>query len=149
MAKLKWTPRFDRPNVWRQADDFLGEKNTAVIGNNTRLVRKGRPTLTQAREIAVILHRTAIVTYYPDGRIVLDAAGYRTRTTAQRLNALSPIPIYSVKGQWIFRDPETKEVLPFEDGLTLKWEPESMLHLPPLRSGSIAQRAARAKLFGV
>ena len=41
--------------------------------NNTRVAR------SDGGNIGIVLHGTEIVTFYPDGRIVLNAGGWRTR----------------------------------------------------------------------
>lgn len=42
--------------------------------------------LGQDRAFAVRLHNTRVVTFYPDGRIMLDSGGWQTPTTRDRMN---------------------------------------------------------------
>ena len=37
-------------------------------------------------EIALIFYQTRIITYYQDGRIILNSGGFRTVTTKRRIN---------------------------------------------------------------
>jgi hypothetical protein len=56
------------------------EMNKRKVGNNTWLMR-------DAGRIIVRLHNTDILTYYPDGRVVLNASTWTTQTTKDRMNA--------------------------------------------------------------
>lgn len=73
--------------------------------------------------IAVKLHATDVVTYYPD-RTMLNSGGWRTITTKDRLNKYSPVNIWSECGVWYLKNPEGAkgnmgDKLVYEDGLTI------------------------------
>lgn len=76
----------------------LGTKESIKIGNNTYLgTVDGEP-----RVIAITLHQTKIVKFYPDGSIVLNNGGWETVTTKDRLNdILLTNSIYTRDGSWI------------------------------------------------
>ena len=57
--------------------------NGRKLGNNTYAERRGD-------DIAVRLHSTDVVTFTPDGSIVLDSGGWRTVTTKERMNRYIP-----------------------------------------------------------
>jgi len=42
--------------------------------------------------VAIVLHNTAVVVFYDDGRIKLNTEGWRTVTTKDRLNRCLPYP---------------------------------------------------------
>ncbi len=83
------------------------------IGNNTTIVE------VEGRGIAIILHRTKIVTYYPDGRIVLNSGGYHTVTTKARMNEVLPpnVRVSQQRHEWYLY--HNGERLPFEDGMEI------------------------------
>lgn len=58
-------------------DNYVGKK----IANNTyaRLWHMGA--------VVIVLHDTAVVTFFPDGRVKLDSGGFQTQTTRDRMRA--------------------------------------------------------------
>lgn len=56
------------------------------LENNTYLERR------YTGAIAVRLHRTDVLTFYPDGRIEIDTGGWHTVTTRDRINRCLPRP---------------------------------------------------------
>lgn len=81
-------------------------KDRKVLGNNTTLERRDNGT------IAVHLHNTDVVTFYPDNRVSLTSGGFQTVTTKDRLNNYSGHRVYSVNGVWLV------DGIPFHDGIT-------------------------------
>ena len=55
-------------------DNLLGGRDSRRLRYAVRLVRDGV-------DITVVHHSTPIIRYRPDGTIVLDCAGHRSRTT--------------------------------------------------------------------
>lgn len=87
------------------------------LDNNTYAERRGEDV------IAVRLHATDVVTYFRDGRVVLDTGGWRTVTTKDRINGYGPrgVSISSIKGEWrVFPYGFAGEGFPFADGFTLQ-----------------------------
>lgn len=78
---------------YQEAEVKLGNRESRKLENNTYLQRRGD-------NIAVKLHATDVVTYRPDGKIVLDSGGWRTVTTKDRINRYAPINLWQDKGQW-------------------------------------------------
>lgn len=74
---------------YADAEEFLGNKRTRKLGNNTYVERPDYAT----EIIGVRLHATAIVTYHADGRIILDTGGWNTPTTRDRLHSLVPVGV--------------------------------------------------------
>ena len=76
--------------------------NGKPLANNTRLIQcetvdhDGQ----QMDVLAVRLHKTNVVTYYPDGRIKFDTGGWRTVTTKDRINRFSPINVWQQQHIW-------------------------------------------------
>lgn len=64
------------------------------IGNNTRLVR------IDANTVAVRLHGTNVVMIHNDGTYTLQAGGWRTVTTKQRINKYSPARVSQKNWAW-------------------------------------------------
>ena len=76
MAKLKATPK-----NYAEALTTLNGKQSMRLGNNTYLEQRG---LTE--RIAVRLHSTDVVVFYPSGRVTLHTGGYYSTTTKERIN---------------------------------------------------------------
>lgn len=68
------------PRSFSEAQTVLGKRESRKIANNTVLH-------TWGCAIAVKLHRTDVVTFYPDGRVVLHTGGWNTITTRSRFRA--------------------------------------------------------------
>lgn len=94
----------------------LGILKSKLVRRNTRLTEymDGRRTLR--------LHATDILTWKPDGKIILNSGGFRTRTTKERLNAFLPdnIRIYQKKYQWYVE--KQGQTVDFTDGMELTAE---------------------------
>jgi hypothetical protein len=73
--------------------------NRRPLAGNTTAERKNDA-------IAVQLHQTDILTFHRDGRIVADSGGWRTMTTAERMNRYLPRPWrqWSESGIWNIGD---------------------------------------------
>jgi hypothetical protein len=74
--------------------------------------------------IAVRYHSTDVVTFRPDGTIVLDSGGYQTVTTKQRINNYTRAHVWQDKGIWYvggsWRDREARTL--YYDGMELDRE---------------------------
>jgi hypothetical protein len=82
------------------------------IERNTRLFQRGDA-------IAVQYHQTDIVTFKKNGDTVLNTNGWKTQSTKERLNSLTPVGrIHQEKGVWYFVYQGERHV--FKDGLTIK-----------------------------
>ncbi|MCK5604432.1 hypothetical protein KAR91_21255 [Candidatus Pacearchaeota archaeon] len=89
---------------YKQADSLLQGRcrESRKLANNTYLERRvdqNNPTIN-GDSFAVRLHATDIVTYKPDGTIVLNSGGWRTVTTKERINTFSPVNLWQEKGVW-------------------------------------------------
>ena len=98
----------------------LGITKSKLVKNNTRLTEyaDGRRTLR--------LHATDIITWKPDGKIILNSGGWDTVTTRARFNEFLPdyIRVYRKRGQTYIsynrdNDNQTSQVLEFTDGMEL------------------------------
>lgn len=88
------------------------------VGNNTYLVRNsGVP----GDSIHLKLHDTYIITWYADGRIVLNTGGWFTVTTKARINQfVSGYRITQDRGVWYITHTATwQSIGVFADGLTI------------------------------
>ena len=72
---------------WSDCKVFLAGRTERKLGHNTYVLDCGEAGY------AIQYHNTWIVAYRPDGRIRLTSGGWRTVTTAQRLNACSPFGV--------------------------------------------------------
>jgi hypothetical protein len=92
-----------------------------VVGNNT--VEYERADGTQA----IRLHHTDVVTFEPNGDVVLNSGGWKTVTTKERINRYlrarlhQSLSVYSERGRWWIlderRDGDVR--IPFVDGVVL------------------------------
>jgi hypothetical protein len=73
-------------NSFASADAFLGTRTRKNIPSirSTFIVR------LPCGEIALIYHRTQVITWYQDGRIILHSGGHHTVTTKRRINKYGP-----------------------------------------------------------
>jgi len=114
-----------------------GSMDKRKIGNNTWLVRMG------GGNIAVRLHNTDILTYWPDNRVVLNAASWLTVTTKDRMNAfLGWGTISSNRGEWelavrfrvtdhdAYRSAWVEATVPFENFIALDVRTHEMISSP-------------------
>lgn len=98
---------------YEDADEALGDKNSKIIGNNTTLERRGE-------NIAVQLHTTDVITFEPDGHMILTTGGYHSTTTKDRLNRYTPnsVNVYQEDFDWYVDDDSgTRE---FVDGIVVE-----------------------------
>ena len=95
----------------------LGILKSKLVKRNTRLTEyvDGKKTL--------LFHATDIITWKPDGKIILNSGGYRTHPTKERLNAFLPlgIRVYQKNFSWYVRQDGKKDI-DFVDGLELQAE---------------------------
>jgi len=73
---------------YREADAKLQGRcgQSRKVGNHTYVKRRWSGT------IALLLHATDIITWYPDGRIEVNTGGWDTVTTRDRINGFLPAP---------------------------------------------------------
>lgn len=81
--------------TYETALDRLGDRTSRLIAPNTKL------ELRDNLDIGVRLHDTTIITIHAQrGTYTLNSGGFRTATTKQRINALTPAYIGTRQGQW-------------------------------------------------
>jgi hypothetical protein len=102
---------------YADARDFLGNRLSRKIAHNTHVELRGGNTF------AVRYHQTDVVTYHPDGRIVLNTGGWQTVTTKARFNTFTPARVYSDRRQW-FVSTSNCQHRPFFDGMNVGAEVE-------------------------
>lgn len=90
---------------------FSTKTNTKAVKleNNTYLSQN------KTGEFEVILHKTAILTLYPNGAYRLNTGGWQTVTTKARLNEYGPVRINQRQNKWFLDD--GKE---YQDGMLVK-----------------------------
>lgn len=130
MAKLKATPK-----SFAEAQQALGTKSSIRLGNNTFLERVFERVYEAGRipeersYIAVLLHNTHIVKFWPNGQVTLHTGGYRTVTTKGRINEFINGCVYQEKYTWYYAAPTPKDrintegfyqdAVEFEDGMNV------------------------------
>jgi hypothetical protein len=92
------------------ADAKLSGRDRRKVANNTYLIRR-------EGSIAVRLHDTDVVTYLPNGDIVLNSGGWQTVTTKGRMNDYTDARIGSTKGVWSVYWGSTEHA--YADGMVL------------------------------
>lgn len=96
---------------YKEANALLSGRNkdSKKIDNNTYLIRLDNG------DIAVKLHNTNVVTYKPDGSVILDSGGWQTNTTKDRMNRYLPFGrISQSKKIWYFQHGEV--LITYKDG---------------------------------
>lgn len=78
---------------YQEAVATLKNRQSKKVANNTYLVRDGE-------SVAVRLHQTNVVTFTPEGTVILNTGGWQTVTTKDRINSFSPARVASDKGIW-------------------------------------------------
>ena len=95
--------RLEKANItnYKEARDFLGEKEMAKLGYATTIHKRGGG-------IAIYHHKTAIVIFEPGGAIHLNNGGYYTSTTKKRLNLFTPegFRVFQRDYAWYLETPE-------------------------------------------
>jgi|SRR5882724_8548968 len=91
---------------FKEALEVLKGRDSRKLGNNTYLQKRGE-------NIAVKLHQTDVVTYTPNGEVILSSGGWKTVTTKDRINQFSPVRIYQKNHVWHVGDHI------FKDGMTI------------------------------
>jgi hypothetical protein len=111
-----------------------GRGGRRKLENNTYAILHNRPTDAGTYEpafVAVRLHATDILRFYPDNSVVVNSGGWQTRTTLDRLNKFLPgnWRIYTQKGTWYWslgygygRDSDV--IQPYTDGDKINSEGE-------------------------
>lgn len=106
---------------YASAERFLGSKTERTLANNTVLRYDWRDP--DSKGIQVVLHSTPIVTFYPDGNVMLNSSGYHTTTTKARINEVI-LPLgYRVSQQnynWFLYNWQTKDSVDFFDGMVIR-----------------------------
>ena len=78
---------------YEQCKTLINGKMTRKLKGNTYLQLSSEPDGTPY--YYVLFYDTRIVSYYKDGRIILDTGGNNTSTTKARIKQYSPKSIYS------------------------------------------------------
>lgn len=113
MAKLT-----AHPKTYAEAVAALKGKESKKIGNNTWLEFH----TASMPYVSVRLHRTNVVTFYADGRVMLNSGGWRTPTTKDRINQFISGNVWSHKSEWFvyeYNDKGERFAVKFYDGLVL------------------------------
>ena len=94
---------------YKEADKQLGNRNSLKLQNNTYLKHR------DDNAVAILLHKTDVVTFNADGTIILDSGGWQTVTTRNRLNSYLPFNLYikQIKGIWYINE------IPFYDKMVI------------------------------
>lgn len=104
---------------YKQANELLVGRNKSkkVMGNNTRLIR-------HENDICLRLHEMNIMTFKPDGSLVLNSGGWKTVTTKARMNEhLEGYSITQAQGIWYLHKGHEYDAMGdsriFEDGIAI------------------------------
>lgn len=99
------------------ATETLATRDRKKVTHNTYLERRAPDV------IALRLHATDVVTFYADGRIVLDSGGWLTVTTKDRMNYADGIRVSSQRGRWYVNG------APYFDGMVIVADPFTILNV--------------------
>lgn len=95
-----------------KCNEILAGASSRTIANNTTLSIAGDGGFT------IRLHGHAIIHILADGSFVISSCGFRTATTKQRLNALTPARVYQRDGDWLIAHPGGPQF--FADGTVIR-----------------------------
>jgi len=90
--------------------DQLSTNDCVKLENSVMLNR--RPS-----GVAITLHQTDIITFTPEGQVVLKNGGWKTTMTCQKPYLPNGWQIKSKNGEWFVVRGET--TIPFEEGLEI------------------------------
>lgn len=107
------------PHSYETAAAFADSARSPILGkplaNNTRVFRRGPDA------VAVRLHRTDVVTFHADGRVILNSGGWQTSTTLNRMqNCIRGLSktVFQRDFVWYVGDPRDKATWePYRDGV--------------------------------
>ena len=97
---------------WKTANKALGDSDSKVIGNNTKLKRLGN-------DIVVTLHGHRVVRYKKNGAVKISSAGYKTSTTKDRLNRYTDNKTSVVQRDYKWYVKRGSNKVEFTDGMTV------------------------------
>ena len=103
----------------------LGHMADGSVRPSRKIDNKTYLKSRQGDVIAVQLHSTDIIKFYPDGTVVYDSGGWKTITTKDRMEKFGPLAIWSDKGVWYVSEGwpgSEREVYTFADGLAYRPE---------------------------
>ncbi len=107
------------PRTYEECNSLLTGRtpNKRKLENNTYLERR------ELNAIAIRLHQTDIMTFFPDGTVTVNSGGWKTVTTKARLNEFLPHGLgISQRGgiwYWFKRGGESPDSRIFQDGDTI------------------------------
>jgi hypothetical protein len=115
------------------------EAIAALDGRDSRKLMHNTYAVNVGDYVSILLHSTAVIRFYPDGRIVLNTGGWHTVTTKDRLNRCLPYPWRvasdSRKGGWGLYE-NGKRLTHYTDSMELR--PNHAGILRPWRGGGAA-----------
>lgn len=125
---------------YQEAQERLGKRDSKKLENNTYLVRR------EGEALAVRLHDTDVVTYFPDGRIQLNSGGWRTPTTKDRINKFAPVNLWQEKGQWFIGPSWDRSVIEaiYDDNMVIL--PDGSFQGCQTKAQAAAEEKLRAKV---
>lgn len=136
--------KFTHPvRSYGDAKAFLGNMIERRIGHNTSVVR-------DYDSFAIRYHRTNIITFRPDGDVIVNTGGWHTRTTLDRIRYFLPWLELRVKdGRWEVPN-EDGEMLPLLDGSRFTNEASPYRHNPDMadRGATIRYETAARRFTG-
>lgn len=99
--------------TYAQHDAMLQGRNreSRKVANNTYLQRRADGS------IAVMLHSTDVVKFFPDGSVKVNTGGWDSNTTRDRINTWSPFRLHA--GRINLPYPNAGPGLPFRQGMRL------------------------------
>ena len=103
------------PTTFTEARERLAGRDSRTIANNTRLVDLG------GEGIGLRLHSTYVVTFRPNGSLILNTGGWQTATTKDRVNRVIRGHGWSVyaKARTWYIAPRDGTAVRFEDDFTI------------------------------
>ena len=121
--------------TYDRALTLLGKKNSRYLQYQTYLIRGDN------RDVHIRHWQTNIITYKPDGSIVINLQGWETVTTKKRIRIYTPVRMYSYKGTLAIWDMDDVGY-EFEDGIIIESD-GSVKNATPLLAISLEKITGR------
>ena len=119
---------------YNQACEKLGRMKDGSFRPSRKIDYHTYLKLRERGVIAVLLHSTDIVKFYPDGTIVYNSGGWKTVTTRDRMNKFGPLSVWSDRGVWYVSNVSTwegRDRHTFADGLAYRPETGEFKNVGP------------------
>lgn len=142
---------------YKQACEKLGRMKDSSLRPSRKIDNHTYLKVRENDVIAVLLHSTDVLKFYPDGTVVYNSGGWLTVTTKDRMNKFGPLNVWSDRGVWYVSDRQSWSQEDyagardrgvrhtFADGLAYRPETGEFKHTGPDQKETVKLRKRVAK----